>query len=332
MGTAQLRFHPAERTTPLALSPRTELAGLVGRSVAMRACFALLERAAASDATILLEGETGTGKSKAARAVHQLGARANGPFVTVDCGALPATLLESELFGHRKGAFTGAVEDRVGVLEAAQEGTVFLDEVGELPLDLQPKLLKALEDREVRRVGTNAYRPIDVRLIAATNRELRAEVNIGRFRADLFYRLAVVRVTIPPLRQRPEDIAPITQSLLATLGATPEAAALCTPEFVRRLEVSSWPGNVRELRNHLERCLVFNDALPPTADQVDTPASVVDARLPYAESRRRALDSFERAYVNALLDAHGGNVAQSADAAGLDRAYLYKLMRRHRDR
>src|ERR1019366_9911185 len=165
LGRVSLRFRPSDRSTPLPLSSRTELGALVGRSAAMRACFAVLERAAASDAVLLMEGETGTGKSQAARAVHRLSARSGGPFLTVDCGAIPANLVESELFGHRRGAFTGAVEDRAGVFEAADGGTVFLDEIGELPLDVQPKLLKALEDREVRRVGTNNYRPIDVRVV-----------------------------------------------------------------------------------------------------------------------------------------------------------------------
>ncbi len=331
LGRVSLRFQPAERSTVLPISSRTELMGLVGTSVAMRACFALLERAAASDVTLLLEGETGTGKSKAARAVHQLGARSGSPFLTVDCGAVPTNLIESELFGHRKGAFTGAVEDRVGVFEAAEGGTVFLDEIGELPLDLQPKLLKAIEDREVRRVGTNAYRPIDVRLIAASNRDLRAEVNAGRFRADLFYRLAVVRVTIPALRHRPEDIAPITEKLLHALGAPPETSAtLRTAAFIARLQAASWPGNVRELRNHLERCLVFNDALQPSAEDANVSPPAVDASVPYAEARRRALDAFERAYLASLLELHGGNVQRAAEAAELDRAYVYKLLRRHR--
>ena len=333
LGRVSLRFRPAEHRTALPVSSRTELAGLVGRSVAMRACFAVIERAAASDVVVLVEGETGTGKSRAARALHQLSARAQAPFLTVDCGAIPANLLETELFGHRKGAFTGAIEDRIGVFEGAEGGTVFLDEVGELPLDVQPKLLKAIEDRKVRRVGTNAYRPVNVRLVAASNRDLRAEVNAGRFRADLFYRLAVVRLTLPPLRQRPDDIAPIAERLLASLGApAEESATLLGPSFLARLEASSWPGNVRELRNHLERCLVFHDAMLPAhdEDEANDSAARVDPRSTYTDARRRALDGFERAYVKALVNLHDGNVARAAEAAELDRAYLYKLMRRHR--
>jgi DNA-binding NtrC family response regulator len=208
---------------------------------------------------------------------------------------------------------------------------VFLDEIGELPLEVQPKLLKALEDGEVRRVGTNAYRRVDVRIIAATNRDLRAEVNAGRFRPDLYYRLAVVRVALPPLRQRPEDVGPMAERMLAGLGASAEArAALLTKEFVARLEGSAWPGNARELRNHLERCLVFDDALEPAAGEQAGAMTSVDARVPYAEARQRAIHDFEARYVQALLELHHGNVNRAAEAAGLDRTYVYRLLRRHK--
>lgn len=332
LGRVVLRFHRGDQKTALPLSTRTELHGLVGRSAAMRACFAVLERAAESDVTLLLGGETGTGKSRAARAVHELSPRRTGPFLTLDCGAVPANLLESELFGHRKGAFTGAIEDRVGILEDASGGTVFLDEIGDMPLKLQTKLLKALEDREIRRVGTNAYRSIDARVIAATNRDLRAEVNAARFRADLFYRLAVVRVTLPPLRRRPDDIPLIAERLLSGLGVSAEAsAALRTPEFLARLEAAAWPGNVRELRNHLERGLVFHDMLnPDDEDDEGTERPSVDPRLPYAEARKHALETFERQYALRIVELHGGNVTRAATAAEVDRAYLYKLLRRHR--
>jgi DNA-binding NtrC family response regulator len=337
LGRVSLRFRAGDRATPVQLSSRTELGALVGRSAAMRACFAVLERASASDAVLLLEGETGTGKSQAARAVHASSSRARNPFLTVDCGAIPANLVESELFGHRRGAFTGAVEDRPGVFEAAEGGTVFLDEIGELPLDVQPKLLKALEDGEVRRVGTNAYRRVDVRIVAASNRDLRAEVNAGRLRADLYYRLAVLRVTLPPLRQRPEDIGPIAERVLEGLGAsTASRQALLTKAFVARLEASTWPGNARELRNHLERCLVFEDALDPGGEEQPErasgapPAPAIDAQVPYSEARRRAIAAFETAYMTALLDLHDGNVTRAAEAAGLDRAYVYRLLRKRK--
>ena len=206
LGKARLAFEALPERNQLAVASVTSFGSLVGASIPMRAVFAMLERAAASDVTVLLAGESGTGKSQAAEAIHERSSRASKPFRIVDCAAVPAGLLDSELFGHERGAFTGATERRIGVFEEASGGTVFLDEIGELPADLQPKLLRVLEAREVRRVGANSYVPVDVRLIAATNRDLRAEVNAGRFRADLYFRLAVLRITLPPLRERPGDI------------------------------------------------------------------------------------------------------------------------------
>jgi two-component system response regulator GlrR len=219
--------------------------------------------------------------------------------VIVDCGAMSPTLLDSELFGHEKGAFTGADRARVGAFEEADGGTLFLDEIGELPLDLQPKLLRVLENREVRRLGQNTRRPVDFRLIAATNRDLRGEVNAGRFRSDLYYRLAVVKLTAPPLRSRPEDLPALCHAILTGLGATPaEVAAMTSPAVLARLAGSAWPGNVRELRNYLERSLVLEGPAPLAPLAVgERPAGglAIDARLPYAEARRRMLDEFERA-------------------------------------
>ncbi|MFB1478844.1 sigma-54 dependent transcriptional regulator [Corallococcus sp. RDP092CA] len=314
---------------------RATFGDLIATSSAARDSFERMARAAASNATVLLEGETGTGKSRAAHAIHRAGARASAPFLVVDCGALPANLLESELFGHEKGAFTGAIQRRMGAFEEADGGTIFLDEVGELPAELQPKLLRVLENREIRRLGTNTHQPVNVRVIAATHRDLRAEVQAGRFRADLYFRLAVVGIPLPSLRQRTEDIPLIVERILEGLGATPEQLAkLTTPDFLARLQRAPWPGNVRELRNHLERCLVFQRALPPPApDAVGSQAPVaprtVDASQTYAESRRRALEAFERDYVEALLKLHGGKVSQAAAAADMDRVYLYRLLRRH---
>jgi DNA-binding NtrC family response regulator len=252
--------------------------------------------------------------------------------MVVDCGAIPANLLESELFGHERGAFTGAVGRRVGAFEEANGGTIFLDEIGELPPDLQPKLLRVLEAKEVRRVGSNTHQKVDVRLIAATNRDLRAEVNSARFRSDLYFRLAVIRIALPSLKQRPEDLPLMVDQILELTAANPaQAAPLRTPEFYATLQRSAWPGNVRELRNYIERCLVFNEALPQPdgAQSEGAQAPVVDARMTYAEARRKHLDEFERAYLDALLRMHQGKVAQAAQAADLDRVYLYKLLRRH---
>ena len=211
LGRVGLRFELSGEKTKLQLSEHPHFGSLVGSSVAARMSFALMERAAAADVTVLLEGETGTGKSQAAESIHRQSSRRDHQFLVVDCGAMPPNLLESELFGHEKGAFTGALTRRVGVFEEARGGTVFLDEIGELPLELQPKLLRVLEAREIRRLGTNTYNSVDVRIITATNRDLRAEVNAGRFRSDLYFRLAVVKIPLPPLRQRSEDMALIVE-------------------------------------------------------------------------------------------------------------------------
>jgi len=335
VGAVTLRFDFVGHVSRLPVSSRTEFHGLVAQSVAMRMALAFIERAAASEMTVLLEGETGTGKSTAAAAIHRGSARSEKPFLTVDCGAIPANLLESELFGHERNAFTGAGERRIGVFEEAAGGTIFLDEIGEMPIDLQPKLLRVLETREIRRVGANHHQKVDVRIVAATNRDLRTEVNGGRFRSDLYFRLAVLRIELPPLRARPDDLPSLAVGLLRSIGASSEEIALLTtPEFHSGLRRAAWPGNIRELRNHLERCLVFQEALPiddgaerPTSAKAADP--VVDPREPYAAARRRAIEAFERAYVKELLALHGGKVTAAAAAAGLDRVYLHKLARRH---
>jgi two-component system, NtrC family, response regulator GlrR len=327
VGQVVVRFDVGDRTNPLRLCERTEFGDLVGRSAAMRACFALLERAAATEVTLLLDGETGTGKSAAAEAVHRASARHAGPFVVVDCGAIPAPLLESELFGHEKGSFTGASERRRGAFEEAGGGTLLLDEIGELPLELQPKLLRVLEQRQIRRVGSNAYFPVDVRMIAATHRDLRLLVNEGRFRSDLFFRLAVVKILIPPLRRRPEDIPALIERLLAAGGHDGAGvAALRAPGALAELQRAAWPGNVRELRNYVERCLFYGDA-PPPADE-PPPSRDVDVDRPLAEARRRVVEQFERAYLQKLLARHQGRMKDTADAAGINRVHLYKLLRK----
>jgi DNA-binding NtrC family response regulator len=330
LGRATVRFEYAPEHNRPALSALTRFGSLAGTSAAMRQTIALLERASASDATVLLEGETGTGKGKAAEAIHQASPRRDKSFVVVDCGAIPAPLLESELFGHEKGAFTGADSRRIGAFEDASGGTLFLDEIGELPSDLQPKLLRALENRELRRIGSNKFIPIDLRVIAATNRDLRAEVNAGRFRSDLYFRLAVVKIPLPSIRQRPDDIPVIVEELLRQL-AVPEKAGqrLLTPSFLAELQRMSWPGNVRELRNHLERVLVFADevSLPRPIDGPGgggPPAPIV----PFVEARKRAQDSWERQYLEGLMRQFPGKVAEAAKAAGVDRVYLYRLLRR----
>jgi DNA-binding NtrC family response regulator len=308
----------------------------------MREVFAILERAAPSDAAVLIEGESGTGKELAARSLHGASARADAPYVVFDCGSVPPDLAESELFGHKRGAFSGATADRAGAFVEAHGGTLCLDELGELPLDLQPKLLRVLETGMVKPVGADAPRKVDVRIVASTNRDLLAEARRGRFRSDLYYRLEVVRVRIPPLRQRPEDIPGLVARLLeGKLGAGDEIRGA----NLKKLVAYGWPGNVRELRNALSRAvtlgqkpgapktpfdkLVFN--LGPAAQTpvtIGTELPGVSSSVPYKEAKEQLLQSFDRLYVTSLLDRHRGHVTKAAAAAGLSRKHLYELMRR----
>jgi two-component system response regulator GlrR len=331
IGQRALRIELEGRRRVPRISSATRFGELVGESAAMRTTFAMLEQAAASDATVLLDGETGTGKERAAESIHAASPRKGRPFVVVDCGALPANLIESELFGHERGAFTGAVGRRTGAFEAAQGGTIFLDEIGELPIEMQSRLLRALESRTVQRVGATGRTPVDVRVIAATHRDLRAEVNERRFRGDLYHRLAVVRIRLPALRERPEDLPVLVRHLLGGMRATTEAIEqLAAPESIARLRRGAWSGNVRELRNHLESALVLGEE---TEDDAAAPAiegSAIDLSLGFVEARRRAARDFERRYLGALLDAHGDDVAAAAAAAGVDRTYVYRILRRQR--
>jgi len=330
IGKTLLRFDALGGMNRVALSSSDMFGTLFGASAAMRAVFAVLERVAPSDATVLIEGETGTGKEEVASSIHTHSRRAPGPFITLDCGAIPPNLLETELFGHEKGAFTGAINDREGVFEAAHGGTLFLDELGELPLTMQPALLRVLERGEVRRVGDTAARAVNVRVVAATNRDLRKEVTAGRFREDLYYRLAVFHLRVPPLRERPEDIIGLTKVLLARMGQRPaQIDELVTAELRTVLQSGRWPGNVRELRNYLSRCVVLGEVLPLTPADEEPRTWQVDPEKPYAEARNVALAHFERDYVAALLKHHSGNVSAAARAAGMARPYLHRLLRRH---
>ncbi|MCA9530512.1 MAG: sigma 54-dependent Fis family transcriptional regulator [Myxococcales bacterium] len=313
---------------------------MLGRSLAMREVFAVLERAAGADVALLLEGETGTGKEVAARSVHAASPRSSGPYTVFDCGAVPPNLAESELFGHKRGAFSGAVADRAGAFQQASGGTIFLDEIGELPLELQPKLLRVLETGEVRRVGDDALRRVDVRVVAATNRDLHAEARRGAFREDLLYRLDVVRVRLPALRHRPDDVALLVRHFIGDRIDPDDPIA--GPNLDRLLSYA-WPGNVRELRNVLQRAvalappgagkprfseLVFNvgPLRAPATFGMNYPG--VESPMPYKEARDLLLSSFERAYVQALLERHDGNITHAAAAAGVSRKSLYELMRR----
>ncbi|MEP6864917.1 MAG: sigma 54-interacting transcriptional regulator [Deltaproteobacteria bacterium] len=329
VGTTRLRFQHEAGHAEIPLAPAQRFGRFVGGSAAIRAVIAELARVAPSDTTVLLAGETGTGKELAAESLHAASPRAGAPLLVVDCGALPPELLDAELFGHARGAFTGAEHDRAGIFEAAAGGTVLLDEVGELPLVLQPKLLRVLEAREVRRIGETSYRPVNVRVVAATHRDLRGAVNEARFRADLYYRLAVVEIRLPALRERRDDLALLVDTILEQLHATdhPLVATLRTPTFYEALAAHAWPGNVRELRNYLERCLALHAPLPPAAHAPPVDPHV--ANEPLEQARERWVKVFEHAYLTDLLGKHDGNVTAAARAAGVDRAHLYRLLWRN---
>ncbi|MBL8937604.1 MAG: sigma-54-dependent Fis family transcriptional regulator, partial [Archangium sp.] len=313
----------------------TELEGLVGGSAVMRRLFGLIEKLAPSETPVLLLGETGTGKEGLARALHQRSTRRKAPFVVVDCGAVAPQLVESELFGHVRGAFSGAIADRAGAFVEAEGGTLFLDEIGELPLELQPRLLRALEARQVKRLGEDRPRAVDVRVIAATHRSLQAEVQAGRFRRDLYFRLAVAALRVPPLRERRDDLPQLVRALLVQLGR--ESFEL-SADLVARLASYDWPGNVRELRNVVARAVVSDEvslehvlnpapASAPAAPALVPPPPALE--VPFKEAKERIVERFTREYLTALEHKHGGNVTQMAKASGLARTYLHDLLAKH---
>jgi two-component system response regulator GlrR len=325
LGRTQLRFSIGNRDVELAVSERDRFGKLRGGSLAMRTIYPLLEAAATSASTVLLQGESGTGKDLAAESIHIESPRRDGPFVVVDCGAIPGPLLEAELFGHEAGAYTGANTARVGAFEAAAGGTLLLDEIGELALDLQPKLLRAIDRREIQRIGSTQRIPVDVRVIAATNRELRSEVNARRFRSDLYFRLAVLVVTMPPLRTRTTDIPALVESILDTLGDRESAMArsLASGELLPELMRHGWPDNVRELRNYIESCLARQES---TLAPVPSREPAIDITQPLRTVREAWLRHVERRYLEDLLAAHGGNVSAAARAAGVDRVHMHRLL------
>ena len=334
LGKSFLRIQVLPRSLELAPSQSRRFGELVAESLAMREVFSVLELAARSDVTVLLEGETGVGKELAARAVHERSARRAAPFVGIDCAALPESLIESELFGHEKGAFTGASGQRLGAFRRAQGGTLFLDELDAIPLSTQARLLRAVEERKVLPVGADREEAIDIRLIAAAHDNLAARVADGGFRPDLYYRLSVVRIVIPPLRARREDLAAMTAELLRRRGF--EAAGVAGPNL-ELLFAHDWPGNVRELRNVLERALVLSPGATCFADlklTLDAAGAgsdplAVRSDLPFAEAKRALLDAFERRYLRDLLARADGNVSAAAREAGLDRKHLRELAKRH---
>ncbi|MBK7857920.1 MAG: sigma 54-interacting transcriptional regulator [Archangiaceae bacterium] len=335
LGDSRLRLvrDGDDEERPLSREPR--FGDAVGVSPVMRALFQVLDKAAAADAPVLLLGESGTGKEVLARAVHERSPRRQGPFVVVDCGAIAPTLVEAELFGRERGAFTGADTAQAGLFEQAHGGTVFLDELGELPLELQTRLLRVLERREVRRVGGTEARPADARVIAATHRDLEDAVDRGRFRSDLFYRLAVVVARVPALRERREDLALLVETLLAR-QRPPRRVAELPPGALELLRAYDWPGNVRELHNVLIRLLV----LPATGAEVFGPQAGLHREragaafeaylgLPLKDARERLVGDFEGRYLEQMLAAHDGKVAAAAKAMGVSRQFVYLMMGRY---
>ncbi len=327
--------------------------GLIGNSAGMREVYRLALGVAPTGSTVLILGESGTGKELTARAIHQHSGRSTNPFVAVNCSAIPENLIESELFGHVRGAFTGATATRPGLFEAADHGTIFLDEVGDLPPLAQVKLLRTLQEGEIKRVGSNDTRLVDVRVVAATNVDLRQRIQEGKFREDLFYRLNVVPIVLPPLRERLEDIPVLAYHFLQKYGSRSESPVRkISPDAVRLLQRQPWPGNVRELENAIERAVVFcaTDTIAAAdlpfsrrEESARTSFSEIEAKsqvtvvqgdlsgladLPYTEAKRRAVGAFESAYFRTLLERAGGNVSEAARQAGLDRSNFRRATKR----
>lgn len=339
LGHSLIRIYPGDEEEEIELLEEAHFGAVLGQAPSMRELFRKLKSVAKKDVTVLLEGETGTGKELIARELHQQSNRRDGPFIVVDCGAIPPTLIESELFGHERGAFTGATGRRAGAFEDADGGTIFLDEIGELELTMQPRLLRALERREVKPVGATRHRPVNVRVLAATNRDLQRDVNDGTFRGDLFYRLAVVHLRIPPLRERSEDVPLLVRAMLpdaaARVGAVPPKLS---EEDMRKITAHHWRGNGRELRNFLERMV----ALSGDMGEIDfkselglEPSEGAQASLgeletlPFREAKARWVEQFDVAYLTRLLDRCNYNIAEAARQSGIDRVHLFRLIKKY---
>ena len=349
-GAARLRLgkhtemdvEPVDTSVELGEWPSDRFGDVLGTTQPMKRLFSLLAKAAPTEATILLQGETGTGKEAIAEAVHRHSRRSKGPFVVVDCGSIPHELIASELFGHAKGSFTGAGADKQGLIEAANHGTLFLDEIGELALDLQPQLLRVLDRRQVRRVGETQSVDVDIRVIAATHRDLRAMVKSGQFREDLYYRLAVVATFVPPLRDRKADIPALATWFAEKMGRGSFAQS---PMLIDQLQKHDWPGNVRELRNVVERALSLGDAALADLGEGSTRAgsqpSIAEQpparmgsnpdvlEMPFKEAKAQLVEAFERDYLSALLARHHGNISRAAAEAGIDRNYIHRLVKKY---
>ncbi len=331
LGRTVLKYLPNEETVEPTPSSAHRLGQLIGGDTKIRQLFQLMQDVAATDATCLIEGETGTGKELIAEEIHNHSHRANGPFVVFDCGSVPRELIESALFGHIKGSFTGAINDRKGAFADADGGTIFLDEIGEMALDLQPSLLRVLDKRAVRKVGANSYEPVDVRVVAATNRDLRAEVQKKNFREDLYYRLAVIRLGNPPLRERGSDIPVLVNHFLKLFGAGRNLHV--TDEDMQRLRSHTWPGNVRELRNTIERAVLLSKGdtieLGDSLHQDPSASPVIRTDLPFKEAKGQLVSTFEHEYIEDLMKRHKMNLSAAAREAQIDRKHLRELIRKY---
>ena len=337
-GSSTLTFAPIDEEVTVEPDREGELCGMVGQSVKMRQVFALIKKIAPMDVSVIIGGETGTGKELVARAIHELSGRKKGPMVVLDCGAIPPNLIESELFGHEKGAFTGALAARPGAFERAQGGTIFLDELGELRLDLQPKLLRVLENREVRRVGGNDVIGVNCRVIAATHRDLLKEVSAGNFREDLYFRLSVINIQLPALRQRRDDIPHILRRALSDPELVEKHGRKhFSPEALAVLMAYPWPGNVRELMNVLSHVLTFSEGeevlpghLPPRVlGQVQEGPLPFNEHLSFKDAKEQLLENFEREYITSVLRRCEGNLSRAARESGLHRKSIERLVKKY---
>jgi DNA-binding NtrC family response regulator len=334
IGHTILKYVPDEETLDPAPADEEAFGSLVGRDPKLRKLFRLLGDVANTEATVLLEGETGTGKELLAEEIHRHSARRDGPFVVFDCGAVPSELIESALFGHVRGAFTGAISDRRGAFAEADGGTIFLDEVGELSPEVQPVLLRALDKHAIRPVGGASYENVSVRVVAATNRNLRNEMTAKHFREDLYYRLAVVRVSVPALRQRLDDIPLLAEHFVRRFCG--DRHIEIGPREQEKLKEHSWPGNVRELRNVIERACALCHGDRLEIDETfevrpisDAQPGGVDLDLPFKQAKARVIDAFEREYIQALLKRHKGNLSAASRSAEVDRKHFRELLRKH---
>lgn len=345
LGSTQLEFIVFDEKVSIEPSDKEEFGGMVGKSRKMRQIFAILEKISKTHASVIVEGETGTGKDLVAKAVHEHSTRRQKPFIVFDCTGVAPNLIESELFGHEKGAFTGAIRSRPGIFEAAKGGTVFLDELGELPLDLQPKLLRALENREVRRVGANEATRIDVRVVSATNRNLKQEIQDGKFREDLYYRMSVVKVLLPALRDRAEDIPLIVERLLTTQTYNKTQTGFkvirVEDDALKLLQRYPWPGNVRELANVLERACSFVEGDTIRRNDLEFVFSEMDEAeertenmrintdVPFKEAKQEIVERFEKEYLEELLKKYNYNLSKAAREAKVDRKHIRNLLKKY---